>query len=674
MIKTLVLLITTLKFTQTQSQLSYYIDRSINPHTLTTKDYLHLFLDNSENSEKLVYRLPVDLKNKEVFKIKICKKGTVEILKQKNSEQEDVLNYNYEIDTILNENCLFDEFNTISIIDYKKKLFLEQNPIFNLYKICDYGFSFQEAERSFTLSSIKEIQYRDILKKEDLYYINLDKIVELVKEAEKEDFREIADKNPKSRCNLEFNQTNLENLTLENFLQETYFHVGDNSKSDFIIEYNFDEEFVIEQVELEDFKTEDMNPEKIIKTRESILKKMEIDYVIVKKEFPQAKIQLKIRNFDEDGLGTKKHGIEEFTVKKHVENFDEDDEDVLEEDSMNIDVNVNENLEINSIFNLYFPVNSYIRFFPMICLENLDKNSEYSYEFISDNHCSPISHKKILLVKNEKKNIHFFYKESGQIFQTDKIDLKYDEFNLEFYAKDNIMKKMMISGFQEKCDAIYDQKLSLMYFICYQKISNKKKRILSSEEKLSQKNLTSKRILSKSYNFETDSNLFNLKENSIKKLQKHDLNQILNKNQNIYKIIGINFISIGIIGAIVALTMGTFIGWVILLLGVFFFFLTIFLFKSTKNQNFKNRMTKDEIQKMKKKILNRSFYSEFVFDEKLKEDENLKFVKINWLNREGYLKAEIDKIFEKDNLKNDEENGDYSDPDNKNLKKVLLVN
>ena len=702
MIKTLVLFIITLKKTLTQSQLSFYVDRSINPHTLKSTDYLHLFLDDKKNEEfdfknkKLIFELPVDLKNKEVFKIKICKKGTVSKLKLKN-EDEEVIDLNFEIDEILDENCLFDEFNTLSIIDYKKKLFLEQNPIFNLYKICDFGFSFQEAEKSFILAKGNEIKNSLEMKNhEDLYYTNLDKIIELVKEAEKEDFRKLADSEKKSRCNIEFKQENLKNFESSNFLQETYFHIGDNSKSDFIIEYNFEDDFVIEKIELEDFKTEDMDSEKLIKTRNSIIKKMEQDYVIQKKNFPRAKINLKILNSEIEG----NEKIEKFEIKIHKKEkdlSDEEDEIIDEENSIKINIEINENLKIETLFNIKFPINSYIRFFPMICLNNLDKNSEYSYEFISDKHCAPISKTKILLVKNENKKIHFYHKNNQQIFKSNKIEGDYDEFDLEFYPKDSPMDKIHINGFQDKCDGIYDKKLSLFYLICYQKLSQRKKRILKQNENRRIKK--NERILSSSQDFETNSLFFLLKENSIKKNKKDETKS---KDKKIPLLMGLTINSLGmaLLGVIIALVISTYIGWIIMIVFIFIAFLSTMLLFIKKGKNFQNRMGDKEIVNMKKEILLRSFFTDFSFkqkfnlkngidikydgiekkiDEDVEIDNGVKFIEIDWKNREGYLRMDIDKLFENRNKDGDVKGNKnfvdgYSDPDNTDLKKSLLVN
>ena len=63
----------------TDNKISFFMDRSYTPDR---EDFLTLFIA-TENTKKIVYKLPHTLYNKEVFKLKICKKGTSEEIKKK---------------------------------------------------------------------------------------------------------------------------------------------------------------------------------------------------------------------------------------------------------------------------------------------------------------------------------------------------------------------------------------------------------------------------------------------------------------------------------------------------------------------------------------------------------------------------------------------------------------
>ena len=221
-----------------------------------------------------------------------------ERFQRKKKEQED---YNSEIEEILNKNCLGDIYNTSVLIDYTLSLPLEQIQIYNIYKLCHFGYRFQEGERSFLDASVSEIQYKHRLrfvksnkqKRDNFYYFNIGEIIEIFEEAETKNFREYLEKNESSRCILEY-ADHFEGFELEKFENKSYFHIGDETRSDFIIEYNFDEEMTFENPVTEDFQLEDVNTATKIKSRDDIIKSMENKFVFTDKKFTLAKIEMSI--------------------------------------------------------------------------------------------------------------------------------------------------------------------------------------------------------------------------------------------------------------------------------------------------------------------------------------------------------------------------------------------
>ena len=476
------------------------MDRSYTPDR---EDFLTLFIA-TDNTKKIVYKLPHILYNKEVFKLKICKKGTSEEIKKKeelfkekkkgeeieeneNTEIEDYekirerlerkkkeqADYNSEIEEILNKDCLRDIYNTSVLVDYSLSLPLEQIQVYNIYKICHFGYRFQEGERSFLDASDSNIQLATHLfrtkgnkqKRDDFYYFNLDEIIDIFEEAEAKNFREYLENNESSRCILEYTD-HFEGFDLDKFENKSYFHIGDGTKSDFIIEYNFDEEMSFENPVIEDFQLEDVNAATKIRSRDDIIKSMENKFVFTDKKFTLANIEISIlsnKEIKED------ENIESFEMNMHKT---EKETKLLTEDSTNdsffgLKLNINGNDNGLSFYTIEIPDNSYIRYVPLICFKELNHDSIYSYEFFGDKQCLSLSSKKILLGKKEN-NLTFIKKDQNQITQTNKINVNFDEFDLSFYSKDNPGRKVTIKGFKTKCDGIFDKSTSLFYHICYQ--------------------------------------------------------------------------------------------------------------------------------------------------------------------------------------------------------------
>ena len=60
-----------------------------------------------------------------------------------------------------------------------------------IFKLCVFGFALPEAEQSFLMSSIYELETQQELKGPNFYYYDTEEIVSLVKYAEKTNYRVI---------------------------------------------------------------------------------------------------------------------------------------------------------------------------------------------------------------------------------------------------------------------------------------------------------------------------------------------------------------------------------------------------------------------------------------------------------------------------------------------------
>ena len=264
---------------QTSTKVSFYIDRTYTPEK---KDYLSLFIKN--DSKAILYELPT-LRNKEVFELRICQKGTIQKIKEipKSDEQKNL------IENKLNENCLYDSFNTISVVDFGLENLVEQVPIYNIYKVCNFGFQFPEAERSFLYLSnnqmrfIKNISESD-RKKNDLFYYGMDQIMNINDKIMDKDYRKTLQKDEKNRCEMDFEE-NFDGFEYEKFEEKSDFYKGLNSKSDFIIEYDFGDDFEFKNPENTEYQNEEANADLVVKSRDKMLTKMESKYVFQKKTF-----------------------------------------------------------------------------------------------------------------------------------------------------------------------------------------------------------------------------------------------------------------------------------------------------------------------------------------------------------------------------------------------------
>ena len=620
------------------------MDRSYTPDR---EDFLTLFL-SSDKTKKIIYKLPHKLYNKEVFKLKICKKGISDLIKKKEEEMKlkkelvekkeneskeivdlDIIkerferkkkeqeDYNLKIEEILKKNCLGDIYNTSVLVDYTLSLPLEQIQIYNIYKICHFGYRFQEGERSFLDASNSEIQFShrlNELKRDNFYYFNIDEIIEIFEEAEVKNFREYLEKNESSRCILEF-VDHFEGFDLEKFENKSFFHIGDEIKSDFIIEYNFDEDMIFENPIIEDFQLEDVDTVTKIKSRDDIIKSMENKFVFIDKKFTLAKIEMSIlsdKEIKED------ENIKSFKMNLHKI---EKETKLLIKDStvdsyIGFKMKINGNDNGSSFYTIEIPNNSYIRYVPLICFKELDHDNIYSYEFFGDKQCLSLSTEKILLGKKEN-NLTFIKKDQNQIIQTNKINLNFDEFDLSFYSKDKPDIKVTIKGFKSKCDAIFDKSTSLFYHICYQNNSSIR------HHKLNLNHLSDDLFYLKyKYSVNHYPNLFYLKQNH-KNLQNTELGKKESKEN-----FGLLF-ELGIFSAVIGgilLIMTPYIAIGIILLVFCGLFIALFAFSVVNDQTRLMKFSEKKIKKMKKSALEKILINPFLFENNevvMKEDENM---------------------------------------------------
>lgn len=614
----LLLLFTILHLTS-PAKISYYIDRQT---TLQGKDYLHLFLHKNPNSQKkkLVYEIPHKFRNKEVFKLKICNKGT----KNQLEEIEDLSNVE-KTNKIINDNCLHDQFNTRSMIDYEQRILVEQIPVYNLYKLCNFGFSYAEAEKSFLFTS----RYTLITKKRishnesKLYYVDTQSVGKIFNEGFKKKFRDKYDEDFENRCINEFIQKNGEftEFEMEKFIQEILYFDDFENKSMLIIEYDFGEDFLGEVPIIKDFKKTELVDDKVkVNYRNRVIEEMKKDFVFKKKEFKQANLKISLS--------------EAIINEEKLKPSDKKEKQLL------INVDINGSTLLKSNFNIGLAKNTYIRFYPMICYNPIAPKAKVSYDFFNTYSCIPISQNKILLSRNEKNQLFFLQEEKSIIYSYRKISLTASEMDLDFYSKEDSSKNYLIQGFKEKCDGIYDTKLSLLYFICYQKIREYNGLFKAFEEK------------------RRNTHLYMIQENSqifYKKLNKHHF-ELRNQLGIIAGSVAlfISFICFIFFASIVT-------GWIFFIIGVIFVILAIFVrVKST----FWMMFSKDKIDVMKKQVLKKIFYYPNLFDEEermslkrpaylavnLKNDLNLAnvsdidFDKINDLQKNIILDEQASKI------------------------------
>ena len=228
------------------------------------------------------------------------------------------------------------------------------------------------------------------------------------------------------------------------------------------------------------------------------------------------------------------------------------------------------------------------------------------------------------MAKNDEDKFNFIYKnENQQITKSNSLSLNFDEFDLSFYAKDDPHQKLSIKDFQSICDSVLDQKNSLIYFVCYQKVNNGK---IKNINKLP--------------------TLFFLKENSVdKKATEYYKRHYANLNDGID--LFARSVILVIVGILVAVYLIPFLGIIILVIGVIFALISIIFFINETRFSY----TDSKIKGMKKKTLKRNFLNPFLFNSNLINSERPKYVIVDINNKvdENSFNTAIE-TFMKDNF------------------------
>lgn len=601
MIKT-TLTIMLLSHISLSSNLSFFVERE---STIGGSDYVNVFIEDSNNqNQKLVYKLPQAFRNKEVFRLKICKKGTVAQVNLENPQQ---------LEELVNENCLHDVYNTRSIIDYDERLMLEELHIYNVYKICIFGFTFPEIEKSFMsvpLSRFSKLTTHDLLDdNENLYFLDSSKIAVLMEEDSKGNFRNDFNKESNNRCHLKYNLE--ENFETSKFQKESTFLSSETSKSYLLIEYDFEENLEINIPNVEEYESPSISTEKKIRGRENIIQSLEKDFVIKENKNFNTVI-----NFSVFKNGQEEINVDEFEVDTDLTN--------MEGQGVHMKISFGEegsfSNEFQGYYNLPIDNNKFVRFFPLVCYEKLNQDKEYSYEFIGDHSCIPISENKIILAK---LNGGFsFFKQDKTISQNSQH--QFDTMQLVMAPKDNLNEKIIISGFENQCDGVFDQFASVFYFVCYQKTTVDKKlnnfRILKGSKILN-------------YNFE-------LLENSTVKKNK----AARRTNDHAGQISAYITAALFALSMICLLFISSVFGWILFFIFLIAFAFTFFL-KSNRGNNLWILFKPAEVEKMRRNTLNKNFYIDKQFRDQNSQNMIIVDSSQDNLLAEGELRQDLEEFY-----------------------------
>ena len=291
-------------------KINYYFERQ---STLKGDDFLHLYIDqNNLSNRKIVYKIPKNFRNKEVFKIKICKKDTISYVQNQINENSEV-----NLEEFYESNCLEDEYNTINVIEFEERILLKQVPIYNLYKICSFGYAYAEAEKAFLSLSFNSLLFDDRIQKEEIFFKDIGKIQEIFEESHSKYYRKELNDNTDYHCKLDF-LDELEDFTYEKF-GDIFFHERNQLDSIFIIEYDFDLNFNPILPEKLDFQIDEMRPENKISLRDKVLKSMEKDYIFTSKSFEQSNLIISFPN-NSDSENDKFEKLDKDFIYNRVEN------------------------------------------------------------------------------------------------------------------------------------------------------------------------------------------------------------------------------------------------------------------------------------------------------------------------------------------------------------------
>ena len=374
-------------------KINYYFERQ---STLNGDDFLHLYIDqNNINEKKIVYKIPKKFRNKEVFKMKICHKKTISIINtllEQNPEVDLTEYYNYY--------CLEDEYNTINVIEFEERILLKQVPIYNLYKICSFGYAYAEAEKAFLSLSFNSLLLNDRIQKEGIFFRDIGKIQEIFEESHLKYYRKELNDNSDFHCKLDF-QDDLQDFNYEGF-GDIFFYERKNLDSVFIIEYDLNTNYAPIKPYKTEFYTQEMETQNKIDLRERVLKSLEKDFIFEKKSFEKTELKIHFEN-NSDQNEENENLDEDFYYQRVNNNLEQNQRDLTEQ-QINLKIKLGNDIEGKIEFPIKLEDNTYLRFYPIICYQGVLTN--VSYEFVTD--CIPLSDQNILLFR-EGSNYKFIY-------------------------------------------------------------------------------------------------------------------------------------------------------------------------------------------------------------------------------------------------------------------------
>jgi hypothetical protein len=555
------------------SSISYYVERE---SMIGGKDYVHIFLGEN-NNQKIVYSLETQFRNKEVFRLKICKEGTIQEVRA--AGEDDV-----QVDEIISNNCIIDQYNNRSIIDYDQKMLLEEFGIYNVYKICVFGFVFPETEKSFLLAGFKDLVFKDLIEESktpdnsNLYFWDSAMVGETVKGEKDNNYRNDFDSKAENRCKLNFSQ---HELSESKFLPNSFLKSGENVFSYLIVEYNFDDFQKDTGVQHDEMKTEEITADNQIKMKEKVFKSLENGYLIKQKIEVNTEIKFQLQN-----------------RKNHEGDITMDDFNQVDKNAENDGVKLKIQIGTDEFIGFYpIPLekNTFIRFYPLVCFQRLEAKPDidYSFEFIGDHNCIPLSNEKIIMIEDEHGD-YFVKKVNNANTRSNEVHFNYDALLIDLIPKDDPSSSVKINGFVQSCDSVFDREGAVFFLVCYQNFVTKTRFI-------------NKRVLPGSL---VNNKYFELSQNSKKKTKANRRTQDKAK-----KYLFIASCVLLVLSFIVFIAVGSsFFGWIFLILAVVsFVFFTLISSNRTANLGFFTNHK--EFYEIKKNILKKSFHTRKVFSE-----------------------------------------------------------
>lgn len=414
-------------------------------------DFVHLHLAPKETREigsansngiskpKLVFRLPTKLSHDDTFELRICKPGTAAAASS--GENPD-----------LTENCVSDQFNSILGLNYDTELPLYQVAYNNFVKTCFFGVAIFEAEHSYNKMSLDDLYQGKTSTDSSLYYKEATEVVEKYEDSKAYNMRMYQNTQDDIRCTLDLDTT--ENLQESAFTGDLFYQKNSGKLSVLILDYNFQgEQFRNENHVSKTMQFPEPDYNDMEKKRQQIVNKMKKALVFETSTFEDRKLTFSVQNGKQDGIPI---------------------------------LTVNAGGDHTSVHQLPFLIEkkSYLRFIPVVCRELLSTQGELSYMFLDSNECDTVSKNKFVIT-DLGKGFNFLYLDGQKAVSKPSLDLNYFAMNFHYYPKDEPLEVIKLKGFEKRCDIIFDEDKSVVYYVCYQKIReffNEKEKPINEED------------------------------------------------------------------------------------------------------------------------------------------------------------------------------------------------